>query len=349
MNGSIPSREQAQALLQRLMGFSKAERVQVNVNSSVTANTRFAANQLSTSGSVQDTSVAIQSWFGARHAVTTTNDLSDASLRHAVESSEALAKLAPEDPEDMPLLGPQTYTPVQAFFDSTTNLSPADRAQAAISALGVTRASSDLQAAGFIVTGGSAFALANSAGLFAYHRTTSANYTLTVRTSDGTGSGWAGADHPDWNQLDFKAVSERAIQKARASRNPVAIEPGRYTVILEPQAVGDLVQLLLFYADARSADEGRSPFVKESGGNKIGEKILDQRVSMISDPQNPQLLSQPFDGQGLPLNRREWIKDGVLQQLSYSRFWAKKQGKEPTGGPGSVIMPGGPASLDSMI
>jgi len=120
-------------------------------------------------------------------------------------------------------------------------------------------------------------------------------------------------------------------------------------VVLEPQAVGDLVQLVLFYGDARSADEGRSPFVKESGGNKIGEKILDQRVTMVSDPQDPQLLSQPFDGQGLPLNRREWIKDGVLQQLSYTRFWAKKQGKEPTGGPGSVKVPGGTASLDSLI
>jgi len=349
MSGSILSRDEAQALLQRLMGFSKAERVQVSVNSSIRANTRFAANQLSTSGSVQNTGVVIQSWFGARHAVTTTNDLSEASLRRAVESSEALARLAPEDPEDMPLLGPQTYLPVHAYFDSTANLSPADRAQAAMSALAQTRSSSDLMAAGFIVTGGTAAALANSAGLFAYHANTGANYTLTVRTSDGTGSGWAGADHPDWTQLDFKAVGERAIQKARASRNPVAIEPGRYTVVLEPQAVGDLVQLVLFYGDARSADEGRSPFVKESGGNKIGEKILDQRVTMVSDPQDPQLLSQPFDGQGLPLNRREWIKDGVLQQLSYTRFWAKKQGKEPTGGPGSVKVPGGTASLDSLI
>jgi predicted Zn-dependent protease len=349
MSAPVLTSEQAQSLLQRIIAFSKAERVGVSVNSSRTANTRFAANQLSTSGSVENTGVVVQSWFGAKHAVTTTNDLSDESLRRAVAESEALARLAPDDPEDMPLLGPQTYVPVKAYFDGTAELSPSDRANAAMTALSVSRAAGDLQSAGFIVTGATATALANSAGLFAYHRNTFSNYTLTVRTNDGTGSGWAGADHPDWSQLDFKSVSERAIAKARASRNPVAIEPGRYTVILEPQAVGDLVQLMLFYGDARSADEGRSPFVKEGGGNKIGEKILDNRVSIVSDPQDPQLLGQPFDGEGFPLNHQVWFENGVLKQLSYSRFWAKKQGKAPTGGASSIKMLGGSTSFDEMI
>jgi predicted Zn-dependent protease len=349
MSVDVLSREQMQALLEKVMSFSRAERISVNVNSARRANTRFAANQLSTSGSVENTSVGIQSWFGPKHAVTSTNDLSEESLRRAVAQSEALARLAPDDPEDMPLLGPQTYAAVDAWFDGTAQLSPADRARAAMTALEVTRQSGDLQAAGYITTGSSAFGLANSAELFAYHRNTFANYTLTVRTADGTGSGWSGADHPDWSQLDFRSVSERAIAKARASRNPVAIEPGRYTVIMEPQAVGDLVQLVLGYAAARAADEGRSPFVKEGGGNKVGEKILDERVSMLSDPQDPQLLAQPFDGEGMALGRQVWVDKGVLQQLSYSRFWAKKQGKEPTGNQSSLKMAGGSASLDELI
>ncbi|MEO8636675.1 MAG: TldD/PmbA family protein [Gemmatimonadales bacterium] len=349
MSVAILTREESQALLQRILGFSKAERIQVSLNSSHQANTRFAANQLSTAGSVADVSVVVQSWYGPKHAVTTTNNLSDESLRKVVAQAEALAKLAPDDPEDMPLLGPQTYDTVDAYFDGTAELSPSDRATAAMTALGTARASSDLQAAGFITSGASANALANSAGLFAYFRSTNANYTVTVRTADGTGSGWAGADHPDWSKLDYKSVSERAIAKARASRTPVAIEPGRYTVILEPQATGDLVQLLLFYLDARQADEGRSPFVKESGGNKVGEKLLDARASLISDPRDPDLLSQPFDGQGLPVGRQVWFDAGVLKQMSYSRFWAKKQGKEPTGFPGSVKLTGGSDSLDQII
>ena len=241
---SVLSRQEMQALAEKIIGFSRAERVSVNLNSNVTGNTRFAANQMSTSGSIVNHGVGIQSWYGSRHAVVTTNNLSDESLEAAVRRSEQLAQLAPEDPEDMPLLGPQEYASVDAWFDETANLDPAARARAAMTALGVTRRSGDLQAAGFIVTGGSATGIANSAGLFAYHRNTYANYTLTVRTADGTGSGWAGADNKQWSQLNFEAVSERAIQKARRSANPRAIEPGRYTVILEPQAVGDLVQLL---------------------------------------------------------------------------------------------------------
>lgn len=349
MSAAVLSRQEAQALLERIIGYSRADRIQVNINSFQSSDTRFAANQLSTAGTVEDVSVSIQSWYGPKHAGVSTNDLSDESLKAAVGRSETQARLAPDDPEDMPLLGAQSYVPVNAYFASTAELSPADRARAAMTALEVTRSAGDLQAAGFIVTSARASAIGNSAGLFAYDRSTSANYTLTVRSADGTGSGWAGADHPDWSKLDFEAVSARAIDKARASRNPVAIEPGRYTTILEPQAVGDLAQLMLFALSARSADEGRSAFTKEGGGNKLGEKIVDERISMISDPQDPQLLARPFDGEGMPLGRQVWVENGVLKQLNYSRFWAQKQGKTPTGGPSSCKIPGGNTTIDQMI
>jgi predicted Zn-dependent protease len=348
-DAALVSRDDAQAIFDRAAKMSKADTIEMQINSNHTGNTRFAANQMSTSGSVTNLQFAVQSSFGAKHAVVVTNDLSDESIKRAVEQSEALAKLAPDDPEAMPPLGAQTYTAVNAYFDSTARLTPADRAKAALTALGPARGAKDLEAAGFIITGASSVALANNKGMFAYHRNTSANYQLTVRTADGTGSGWAAADHPDWTQLDFRSVSDRAIDKAKLSRNPVAIEPGRYTVIFEPQAVGDLVQLVGNYADARSADEGRSPFAKQGGGNKVGEKIVDERVTIVADPQDPQLLSQPFDGDGLPLTRQVFIENGVLKQLFYSRFWAKKQGKPATGQPQSIKMMGGTASVDDMI
>jgi predicted Zn-dependent protease len=343
------SREEAERLIERIVRMSRADEVQVNVNSGRNGNTRFAANQLSTSGFVEDASVAIQSWFGARHAVVTGNDLSDEALRRMVEQSEALARLAPEDPENMPPLGPQQYVNVNAYFESTANLGPAERARAAMTALEVTRTAGDLHAAGFIITGAGATATGNKRGLFAYHRSTSANYTLTVRTTDGTGSGWAGADEKDWTRLDAERVSRRAIEKSRASREPVAIEPGRYTVILEPQAVGDLVQLIGYYANARNADEGRSPFTREGGGTKIGERIMDERVTIYSDPADPQLLAQPFDGEGFPLGRQVWIENGVLRQLFYTRFWAQRQNRTPTGFPTSVKMAGGSTTIEDMI
>jgi predicted Zn-dependent protease len=249
----------------------------------------------------------------------------------------------------MPDLGPQNIKTVDADFASTESLDAAALANAALTALEPARKAGDLTAAGYLVVSTQTNALGNSNKLFAYHKATNANYTLTVRTTDGTGSGWAGAEHPDWKQLDVNAVSARAIDKARLSRNPVAIEPGRYTVILEPQAVGDLVQLIGFYADARASDEGRSPFTKQGGGNKIGEKIMDPRVSITADPFDPMIRSQPWDGDGLPLGRQVFVDKGVLKELYYSRFWAKKQGKQPTGAPTSFIMSGGTTSLDDMI
>lgn len=348
-DGAVLSRDEAKSLIERIVKMSKADSIQVNIGGGYSANVRFADNQMSTAGGITDFTVIIQSSFGKKHAVVTTNNISDDALRRAVEQSEALARLAPDDPEAMPALPPQQYQEVNAYFDSVANLTPADRAKAALTALEPARAAGDLTTAGFIITNASSTALGNDKGMFAYHRSTNANYTVTVRTKDGTGSGWAGGEHNDWNQVDIAGLSRQAIEKAKLSRNPVAIEPGRYTVILEAQAVGDLVQLIGGYVDARSADEGRSPFSKQGGGNKIGEKIIDERVSLLADPADPRILGQPFDGQGFPLGRQVFVENGVLKQLFYSRFWAQKQGKTPTGAPSSFIMTGGDASVEDMI
>ena len=348
-DAAVMPRDMAQSLIEKVTKMSKADDIQVNVNTGYQADVRFAANQMSTSGGVVNGTIAVTSTFGKKHATTVTNDVSDDALQRTVAQSESLAKLSPDDPEVMPPLGPQTYLPVNGYFDSTANLTPADRARAALTALEPARKAGDLKVAGFIVVNAGANAIGNRNGMFAYNRSTTANYTLTARTDDGTGSGWAGVEHPDWKQIDFAGMATRAIEKARLSRNPVAIEPGRYTVILEPQAVGDLVQLMGFALNARNADEGRSAFAKQGGGNKIGEKIVDPRVTIFSDPQDPQLLAQPYDGQGMPLSRQVWVENGVLKQLFYTRFWAQKQNKQATGFPSSIKLVGGTTSMDEMI
>jgi predicted Zn-dependent protease len=349
VDSRVMTREQAQALVERTLKLSKADSAQVNLGGGYQANIRFADNRISTAGGVSSANLSVQSSFGPKHAVVSTNDFTDAGLERAVRQSEALAKLAPDDPEAMPELEPQQYENVNTYFDSTAQLGPDARAQAARLAIDPCKAAGDLKAAGFLITGIGASAVGNSKGLFAYQSGTSSNYTLTVRTADGTGSGWAGADHPDWSQLDVKGVAQRAIEKARLSRNPVAIEPGRYTVVMEPQAVGDLVQLLAFALDARSADEGRSAFSKQGGGTKIGDKVVDERVTLLSDPADPQLLSNVFDGQGLPAKRQVWIENGVLKKLTYTRFWAQKKGQQPDAGTNAVKLVGGTQSIDDLI
>jgi len=345
----VLSREQAQAIVERAVKLSKADAVRVSVNSARETNLRFADNQMSTSGVTTNSTIRVQSVFGKRKASVVTNDRSDEGLQRAVQQSEALARLAPEDPEYLGELPPQTYAPVNAWSDRTADLSAEDRAQAAMTALAPARVAKDLTVAGFIICNASASAIGNSAGLFAYHRGTSANYTLTARTTDGTGSGWVGSESIDWSAIDFQSVADRAIDKARRSRNPVGIEPGRYTVIFEPEATANLVSLMGGAFQARSADEGRSAFSKAGGGSRLGEKIVDERVSLISDPGDALILGSPFDGEGMPTGKQTWVQNGVLNQLAYNRFWANKQGKTATGGAQSLRMASGRDTIESMI
>jgi predicted Zn-dependent protease len=174
---------------------------------------------------------------------------------------------------------------------------------------------------------------------------------VTARTPDGTGSGWAGAGARDWSAIDPAAIGRIAAQKAAASRNPQTIEPGPYTAVLEPQAVNDLVPLLAPALNARTADEGRSPFSKPGGGTRLGERVMDPRVTLYSDPTDPRLLGQPFDGEGLPVGRVVWIENGILRNLAYSRFWAQKTGRQPTGPPqaGGLALTGGTKTTEELI
>src|SRR6478609_1838862 len=134
-DGAILSRDEAKSLVDRVIKMSKAESIQVNIGGGYSANVRFADNQMSTAGGVTDFTVVIQSAFGKKHAVVTVNNIADEALQRAVTQSEALAKLAPDDPEAMPALPPQQYAEVNGYFDSVANLTPADRAKAALSAL----------------------------------------------------------------------------------------------------------------------------------------------------------------------------------------------------------------------
>jgi predicted Zn-dependent protease len=173
--------------------------------------------------------------------------------------------------------------------------------------------------------------------------------TTTVLTPDGAGSGWAGGASHAFASLDPAALGARAVDKAKRTVGAVAIEPGRYTVVLEPTAVGNLLQLLIGAMNARNADEGRSFFSKPGGGNKLGDKVVDERVTIGSDPFDPESYGTPFTGEGLPTRRVAWIENGVVQNLNYDRYWATRQGKEPTGSAGGLKMPGGNETIESLV
>jgi predicted Zn-dependent protease len=342
------TKEQARALTDRALSFSKAESTTVVLTGGDRANLRFARNTATTAGASSGYSLAITAGFGMRSGSVTTAEFDDAALQRATKNAEEIARLSPENPETMPPLAPQTYAPVSAFFDDAANASPDWRAASVQTAIELSK-KRDVVSAGFVETQAAIQAIANSKGLFAYDRFTAADYNLTARTPDGTGSGWASRSFNELKQLEPAALASTAIEKAAQSKSPVAIEPGKYTVVLEPAAVADLLGFLMFSCDARQADEGRSFFSKKGGGNRVGEQILGEKVRILSDPAHPLAPTVSFDTEGLPLSRHVWVENGVLKDLFYSRFWAEKMKKEPTAGPSNFIMEGGTATRDDLI
>jgi predicted Zn-dependent protease len=170
-----------------------------------------------------------------------------------------------------------------------------------------------------------------------------------VRTEDGRGSGWVASNVKDIAEFDAAADIQVAMRKSAASVDAQALEPGKYTVILEPAAASGLVSFMMNFFDARSADEGRSFLSKQGGGNKLGEQIMDPRVNIYTDPAHPGVPVLPWDGDGLPRERVKIIDGGKLANLQYSRYWASKQGKPETASWGNVIMEGGTKSTADLI
>ena len=343
------SRSDAEALTKKALSYVTVDAARVSVGSGSMANSRFAVNQISTAGDSYTTQITVRATVGKRSATASGNRLDDESLKALVKKAETLARLSPEDTEAMPELGPQTYRESPGWADATATLDPQGRANAVAKITGPAE-KAGLMSTGYLEVTSGAAAVANSSGLFAWGRSTAACLTATARTTDGTGSGWAGDATNDWSTIDPSKLAARAIEKAQRSVNPVAIEPGRYTVILEPTAVGNMVGLIAGSLAARSADEGRSFFSKPGGGTKMGLKVVDERVNLVSDPFDPQAYGQSFTGEGLPTERVQWLQNGVVKNLAYDRYWAQKQGAKPTGAAfGTLSMSGGNSTLEEMI
>jgi predicted Zn-dependent protease len=346
--GPVLSEQEAHHLVDRILTASGADETSVALSGTRRVNSRYAVNRITTAGESVNLIAAITARFGRRSATLSINEFDNGSLLEAVGAVGRMARLAPDDPEWMPLLGPQEYGTSGGWHESTAGLDAERRAAVAASAIEQAEAANgDITASGFMDVRAGARALGNSAGLFAYHPATSVSYSLTARTGDGTGSGWAGVGHRDWSRVDSDAMHVTAIEKAIRSRRPRSLEPGKYPVILGPEAVADLVGLLVRALDARAADEGRSAF-SAPDGTKLGERVVGERVTLRSDP--IAMGGAPFRvSDGFPARLTPWIENGVLRNLAYSRFWAQEKGREPISLSSSFRMEGGEGTLEDLI
>ncbi|TFW35218.1 TldD/PmbA family protein [Massilia horti] len=346
---SILNQEQTKRITDRVLSLSKADECVVTINGGRHGNIRFARNAVSTAGLTDDTSIAVTVAFGKRQGTATINEFDDKSLEKVVRRAEDLARLAPENPEFMPAVGKQEYKTSQTFLQRTADIDPEYRAQVAAYSIEACR-KNHLVAAGFLTDSTSFETVANSNGVFGHQQQTSLDYTCTVRTEDGRGSGWVKRSARDAAKFDAREAAEVAIEKALRSVEAKALEPGRYTVILEPAAANDLLGFMFSGFDARRADEGRSFLSKKGGANRLGDKLFDEQVSIWSDPWDKDVPVLPWDrADMLARERVDLVKDGRINALDYSLFWAKQKGVRPTARGGNIIMAGTDKSTAELI
>ncbi|TKB96929.1 TldD/PmbA family protein [Pedobacter cryophilus] len=345
---AILSKEEAQAILKKALSFSKSDSCEVSLNGSEGGNIRYARNAVSTAGQISTMDLAVSATFGKKTGSATINEFDDASIEKVVKRAEELAQLAPENPEFMPLLGPQDFPESPTYIPKTAAITPDTRAEMVAKSLQVVK-EAKLEAAGFLENGTNFNAIMNSKGLFAYNKSTDVSFSVTVRNQEGTGSGYVDQGFNDVDKMDTLALSKIAAKKATGSAGAKAIEPGKYTVILEPLAASDMLGNMFRGFDARSADEGRSFMSKKGGGTRLGEQLFSENVNLYSDPMNPDLPSATWNGDGLRLKRTQWVEKGVVKNLAYSRYWAAQKGVEPVPFGRSFVMEGGNQSLEDLI
>ncbi len=345
----ILSEADAQALSQKILALSKADSCIVTLGGADSRHVRFAQNMATTNGSPSSIAVSVESHFGMRSGSASGTDLGDAALAALVAESENTARLAPENPEFMPPIGPQKYLQGTDFSPATASATSAMLAAAVRPVLQQAQ-EQNLQASGFLDAGAGFSSFANSKGLFVYDQSTDVLHTVTARTPDGTGSGWAGTTHSDFSKMDIASLGATAIDKAIRSRKPAKLPPGKYTVILEPSAVSDLICILIGDEfDQRSADEGRNFATKMGGGSRVGEQVFGKNVTIYSDPNDPLVPGSIYSDDGLPAQRTSWIANGILKNLQCGRYWAQKTKRDPVPTPTSLTMVGGTTSTADMI
>ncbi|MGK7915846.1 MAG: TldD/PmbA family protein [Prochloraceae cyanobacterium] len=349
---ALLSQDEALSLLESVIKQSEAEGVFVSLNSSQSALSRFSENQISQNISKNRFNLTITSYFGKRSASAGTTELDPEAISQTIRRSEELARFAPEDPEWVPLLEPQAYEQRTPAFDlATATLSPLARGEMVEKICYLSR-QAGVHGSGTLSSSAEVLAISNSAGLRAYNRQTGADFSFTARLDSG--SSWNNRSGTAVSELPLEQITQQVIERALASRNPQEISPGTYPVVFEAAAFAELLGWVIWNLDARAADEGRSFMSRtddtgKAVGNCVGEQIFSPLVQVERNPAHPLLRSSRFFDNGLSNRHLEIIKDGIPQTLSYSRYWAQQQEKQPTGAMYPIVMTGSEQSLSDLI
>ena len=327
----------AQQIFERIRKFSRVPELEVIFYSTNYSLTRFANNTIHQNVSELNEIASIRVAFDGKTARATTNRFDDESLKRAVQSAESIAKVQEPDPERLPMAkageAPAGSKVPSRWFEQTAAIVPSDRAQAVGKIVAVAK-KNGLITAGIYSSSEHAEGIINSKGLCAFHRQTSAEVSITMLADDS--SGWQKANSPDVANVDPVRLAEIAAQKARDSKNPHELAPGKYTVVLEPAAVLDLVGFMFWDFGGLAVLDQRS-FLN----NRIGSKLFGENVTIVDDVAHPLQSGSPFDGEGISRRRVNLVEKGVIRDLVYSRGTAEKMRKSEHAGKVGEVLPTG--------
>jgi PmbA protein len=345
-------RQRAEEIFRTVQKWSTADETEAMITSTDYSLTRFANNNIHQNMAEEGTSLSVRAVVDHRTARAATNKFDEQSIRSACEHALTLARLQPPDPDLLPMPGPQMYRSVDRCHQETAGLSPQVRAETVRGV--IERAQKDnLIAAGVFSSGMTATALFNSRGLHAFHEESISEFSVTMLGA--TSSGWAKKSAHQWQELEPEILADRAARKALESTEPREVAPGKYTVILEPAAVLDLLGFLVLDFSGLAVLEKRSCFT-----GRVDQKLLGDDINIRDDAYHPTQGGAPFDGEGMPRQRVQLVESGVIKNLVYARQTAHKVGTTPTGhgfplpnefgeAPMNIVMEGGKASVDEMV
>ena len=347
---------EVKALIDRVIGYSKLPGCEVSVQWTEDDFIRFANNGITTSGYRETQSVSITSTTAdKRSGNAVVGELTPEALRAAVKQAEDLALISQPDPEDMPALPAQKY-PKLTNFDPFTASARGDVMIPQVKAILAGAIKNKCVTAGYMQRSANAAGVGNKAGLFGYHTYTDCGLTNTMRNAEGSSSGWASQSSVSLKDLNGEEQVAISLNKCLRGVNRRKLDPGKYTVIMEPAAVADLVGWLGFTFGARDAEQGQS-FLSKAGADPgkdgaatyVGDKLFPDFITLRNDPFHPKLSSTPWTGSLLPNEKISWIEKGIVRNISYDRYWAQKAGKKPTPDPGNLVLDGQDNTLADLI
>ena len=350
-----------QEKIEEILKLSKADEVVVLASESSSANLRWANNTSTTNGLQKGTGLSIVSIIdGAVGSINATYFPKD-SLERLVRESEAACEGTPKAPDYLPLPDGESSGNWEEASESI-DLGHFEGLVADLSAAFKKARSDELLLFGYASESSVTNWVATSKGFRGRHSTLDAGLSMTLKTPDFKVSQAHTRQLGSMGEAKVEAMHERLMKRFEWSKNQLAVEPGHYPVILEPQAVGEILYYLYSQLGLRGAEEGRTAFGKSGGGSKIGEKMFPEFINLYSDPAaagletphfaasaSPGARSSVFDS-GYPVSRTEWVKSGTLENLIASRFWAEKFGRKPAPEVGNLILEGDESkSLEDLI